>query len=252
MKTIYHTYQPKEERVVITYLHHSIDSKEITEELSNQGHKVRNIIKAKQRIKNEPLNLFFVDLEPADKNKDKYIIRKVLNSYVQTEPPSTDKNIIQCMRCQQYGHTKTHCNRPFLCVKCRGPQSTASCSKRPDTPAKCALCGGPHPANYKVCDHYVRLYTSRDFNNLTHQRAVININTTYQPPTAPRTTRHQIISANAVTNNSHNKINEQNSESISKVLYKFLEDFKSMFNQLIQQNSMILNMFAKLMGTKND
>jgi hypothetical protein len=189
---IYHTYQPKEERayrIIIKYLHRSIDTKEVTEELSSQGHKVRNIINAKQRQTKEPLNLFFVDLEPADNNKDISKIRKVLHSCVQIEPPRKDKNIIQCMRCQQYGHMKTHCNRPFLCVKCRGPQSTATCSKRPDTPAKCALCGGPHPANYKGCDHYTRLYKSRDFNNLMHQRAVININTTYQPPTAPPNTK---------------------------------------------------------------
>ena len=86
---IYHTYQPKEERayrVVIKYLHHSTDTKEITEELSNQGHKIRNIINAKQRKTKEPLNLFFVDLEPADNNKDIYKIRKVLNSCVQIEP----------------------------------------------------------------------------------------------------------------------------------------------------------------------
>jgi len=115
--------------------------------------------------------------------------------------------------------------------------------------AQCALCGGPHPANCNGCDHYVRLYKSRDFNNLTHQRAVINTNTTYQPPPAPR---HQITYAIAVKNNTHNTINEQkNSESISRVLNKFLEDFKSMFNQLIHQNNTILNMLAMLIGNKN-
>jgi hypothetical protein len=141
--TICHTYQPKEERayrVVIKYLHHSVDTKEVVEELSSQGHKVRNIINTKQRQTKEPLNFFFVELEPVDNNKDIYKIRKVLNSCVQIEPPRKDKNIIQCMRCQQFGHTKTYCNRPFLCVKCGGPHSTASCSKRPDTPAKlCAM-----------------------------------------------------------------------------------------------------------------
>jgi len=52
---IYHTYQPKEERanrVVIKYLHHSIDTKEVTEELSSQGHKVRNIIQSKDKQRN--------------------------------------------------------------------------------------------------------------------------------------------------------------------------------------------------------
>jgi len=81
---------------------------------------------------------------------------------------------------------------------------------------------------------------------LTHQRADINTNTAYQPPTVPQ---HQITYSNAVKNNTYNTINElNNSENIGKVLNKFLEDFKSMFNQPIQQNSTILNMLAMLMG----
>jgi hypothetical protein len=40
---IHHTYQPKDERayrVAIKYLHNSIDTKEVAEELASQGHKV--------------------------------------------------------------------------------------------------------------------------------------------------------------------------------------------------------------------
>jgi hypothetical protein len=77
---IHHTYQPKYERayrVAIKFLHHSIDTKDIAEQLASQGHKVRNIMNAKQRQTKEPLNLFFVDLEPAGNNKDIYKIRKI-------------------------------------------------------------------------------------------------------------------------------------------------------------------------------
>jgi hypothetical protein len=93
---IFHNYQPKEERayrVVIKYLHLSIDNKEVAEELSSHGHKVRNIINAKQRQTKEPINLFFVDLEPADNNKDIYNIRKLQNSIVQIKPPRKDKTL---------------------------------------------------------------------------------------------------------------------------------------------------------------
>jgi len=44
---IHHTYQPKEERsyrVVIKYLHHSVDVQELREEIPRMGHTVRNII----------------------------------------------------------------------------------------------------------------------------------------------------------------------------------------------------------------
>ena len=252
---IYHTYQPKEDRayrVVIKYLHHSVDTHEVADELSSYGHKVRNMINVKQRQTKEPLNLFFVDLEPAENNKDIYKIRQVLNSIVQIEPPKKSKNIVQCLRCQQYGHTKTYCNRPYKCVKCGGPHSTASCSKRPDVPATCALCGGPHPANYKGCDHYTRLYKNNAFNNPRHQCTDLTNNVINQTPTAPPTPRHRITYANAAKNSTPNTISEQNnSESTSTVFNKFLEDFRTMFNQLLQQNSMILNMLTMLIGNRN-
>jgi hypothetical protein len=70
---IYHSYQPKDERpyrVVIKHVHHTVDLKDIFDELSGLGHKVRNIINAKHRQMKEPLNLFFIDLESADNNKE--------------------------------------------------------------------------------------------------------------------------------------------------------------------------------------
>ena len=76
---IHHTYQPEEERsyrVVIKYLHHSVNTRELKEEISQHGHKVRNIINAKHRVTKDPLNLFFIDLEPSENNKDIYKINR--------------------------------------------------------------------------------------------------------------------------------------------------------------------------------
>jgi hypothetical protein len=61
------------------------------------------------------------------------------------------------MRCEQYGHTKSFCNRPYVCVKCGGPRSTQLQKKKKNTPAKCIFCGGAHPANYRGCEYYHRL-----------------------------------------------------------------------------------------------
>jgi len=250
----YHTYQPKEERaytVVIKYLHHSTDTKEVAAELFRRGHEVRNTINFRQRQTKEPLNLFFVDLETADNNKDIYKIRQVLNSIVQIEPPKINKNIVQCLRCQQYDHTKTYCNRPYVCVKCGGLHSTASCCKRPDVPAKCALCGGPHPANYEGCDHYTRLYKRGDFNSSTHQRMDLHTNSTSHTKrtSTPETPDHL---RKCRKNSTHNiNTDHVNSDYISPVFNKFLDDFKTMFNQLLQQNSMILQMLTVLIGNKD-
>jgi len=88
--TYYHTYQLKEERayrIVIKHLHHSTDTEDIKQELLELGHNARNIINAHYRITKEPLNLFFVDLDPAENNKEIYKITAVQNKIVQIEPP---------------------------------------------------------------------------------------------------------------------------------------------------------------------
>jgi len=54
---------------------------------SQHGHKVRSIIKAKHRVIKDPLNLFFVDLEPSDNNKDIYKLNQLQNSVIRIEPP---------------------------------------------------------------------------------------------------------------------------------------------------------------------
>ena len=61
------------------------------------------------------------------------------------------------MRCQQYGHTKSYCNKPIMCVKHAGSHNSKECNKTKDTPAKCTLCGGNHPAIYKGCEQYHNL-----------------------------------------------------------------------------------------------
>jgi len=69
--------------------------------------------------------LFFVDLEPAENNKEIYSKEALQNKIIQIEPPTVyTNNIIQCMRCQQYGHTKSYCNKPFMCVKCGGSHNS--------------------------------------------------------------------------------------------------------------------------------
>ena len=92
--TYYHTYQLKEERayrIVIRYLHHCTDITELHQELAELGHKVRNIVIARNRITKDPLNLFFFDLEPAANNKDVYKITALQNKIIQVEPQGPTK-----------------------------------------------------------------------------------------------------------------------------------------------------------------
>ena len=111
-----HTYHIKEERayrVVLKYLHHTSEIEDIRQDLLRQGHVSRNIVNAHYRIFKETLNLFFVDLEQAKNNKEVYKITAIQNKIIHIEPPRTNKNYIpHCARCQQYGNTRSYCNRP--------------------------------------------------------------------------------------------------------------------------------------------
>ena len=77
------------------------------------------------------------------------------------EAPRKNNQIVQCTRCQTYGHTKSYCSRPYVCVKCGGDHNTTLCTKTHSTPATCALCGGDHPASYKGCIVYKTLQQAR-------------------------------------------------------------------------------------------
>ncbi|GFS98709.1 integrase catalytic domain-containing protein [Trichonephila clavipes] len=46
---------------------------------------------------------------------------------------------------------KFNSNRAPKCLKCSGGHLTAECKKSTKSPAKCANCGGPHPANFSGC-----------------------------------------------------------------------------------------------------
>jgi hypothetical protein len=125
----FHTYLLKEERayrVVHKYLHHSTDVQDKRQELLEMGHVSRNIVNAHNRQTNEPLNLFFVDLESADNNKDIYNITVLQNKIIYIEPPTVNKkHVPQCVRCRQYGHTKTNVINPTCASNAECP-TTAS------------------------------------------------------------------------------------------------------------------------------
>jgi hypothetical protein len=101
------------------------------------------------------------------------------NMKITVEAPRPKKeHIVQCTRCQSYGHTRAYCAKPYACVKCGGNHNTTTCTKTSNTPAKYALCGGNHPASYKGCEVYKNLQQNRvkSFNQVTHRHIQPKIN----------------------------------------------------------------------------
>lgn len=92
--------------------------------------------------------MFFIDLEPALNNKDIFEIKFLHFIKIKFEEPRANKQTIQYLRYQRFGHTKAYCNHPPKCVHCGDNHLSTVCQKAANLLAKCALCGGSHPINY--------------------------------------------------------------------------------------------------------
>lgn len=247
-KIIFHTYQLRDERayrVVIRNIHPTVKPEQIEGELANMGHKVRNVMNVRHRVNKTPLPLFFVDLEPAHNNKEIYNLRYILQTQVTVEPPRKKNVIIQCTRCQSYGHSKTYCRKPFVCVKCGGYHNSTTCVKPRQTPAKCALCDGPHPANYKGCSIYQLLQSKRGLKIATPRLEMEQVQLT---PTAPRNVNRSPLASYAAVVGSRQQGATQCQESSDISLSQFLSKFEDMFSQLMQQNTMIINLLTSMIN----
>lgn len=157
-----HTFTKKDERpcrIVIKHLHPTTPLEEIKKAIEDTGNTIRGeIINARYGPNKTPLSTFFINLEPHPNNATVKKICYIYNTKVVVEDPIRKKTTPQCKRCQQYGHTRNNCLRPYRCVKCAENHNTLDCQKKDrNTPAKCALCLGSHPANYKGCQVFLEI-----------------------------------------------------------------------------------------------
>ncbi|KAF0746880.1 Uncharacterized protein FWK35_00026444 [Aphis craccivora] len=156
----FHSYQQYDKRllrVVIRNLHPSTSSEDIIGSLSELEHQAIHVHNIKRTSDKSPLPLFFVDLKKATNNMDLYKIEYLLHTKIVVEKPFPRKGPPQCHRCMSYGHTQGYCNHVPRCIRCGEEHSSNECTMSPESPAKCALCQGSHPANYKGCPAYKKL-----------------------------------------------------------------------------------------------
>jgi len=274
----FHTYQLHSEkslRIVVKNLHPTTPVEDIAAAIEEIGHSVKNVINIKHHQTKSPLPMFFVDLNPQESDNDIFSITALLHTKVKIEEPHKKREIPQCLNCQSYGHTRTYCAYPPKCVKCGDTHPTSSCIKPPDLPAKCALCSGPQPANYKGCLIFKQLgqkhpnYSSKTANtssktaNISSKTA--NISSFNQQPLLPPDTssspgdRHQLDEnsstyprsyANAAKGhppNNHSNPTDNNMNDFTK----FLDEFKSIINPLLSLLTQVLTNLINNINTKN-
>lgn len=250
-----HTFTKKEDRpyrIVIKHLHFTTPKEAITEAIEQTGNSIRGeIINARLGPSKKPLNTFFVNIEPGPNNKLVKSINYIFNTRVSIEDPKKKNTIVQCQRCQQYGHTKNNCLRPYRCVKCAEGHKTSDCPKKDrNSPAKCALCLGNHPANYKGCEVYREIekrkgirFTNRkpmESNQIISQstnrkRVEVEVKEpVLSPHNTPRT-----YSDVATGNNVH-------PNSLETLLNKQAEKIDMLVNQLSSLIGLISSLFSQL------
>ncbi|GBP15455.1 Nucleic-acid-binding protein from transposon X-element [Eumeta japonica] len=162
----------------------------------------------------DPLEpMFRVELEPNDiKLKNEihpiYDLKFLLHRKITVEEPHKRTGPVQCHNCQEYGHTKTYCKLPTVCVVCGELHGTANCNKPKNNLnyKKCSNCGGNHTANYRGCPVYsvVKLSMKPKPKPVSDQaRNVLPAPVAY--PLMVQATTKQVSYADAVKNNSEVK-----------------------------------------------
>lgn len=246
-KISYHTYQLKTERayrIVIKGLHHTTPTEDIKAVLLVNGHQVRYIVNVKSRLTKEPLSIFYVDLDPDPSNKKVFDIHDINGAIVTIEPPLRTSDIVQCHRCQQYGHTKSYCKKPFACVKCGLGHCTTSCTKKVEDPPRCVHCLQTHTANYKGCQIYQALLQKRVPINTTQHRPQFSYDSQHFPQVNPNYQGNNINFNN--NNRAYSDILKQNTENNSN--NNLMQNIEKLLNKQIELTTTLLNMMSLLMN----
>lgn len=267
LKIQFHTYQLKKDRayrVVLKNMHFSNDPEEVKLAIESYGHKVRNITNLKSSKTKTPLSIFFVDLEPAVNNKEIYNIQYLLNAKVAFEPPRKVNDVVQCKKCQRYGHTKTYCWYNSRCVKCGYGHDTRDCRKPLNSPPTCVLCGGEHPSNYKGCSVYkeiksksfppLRSKTKTDLSSPDETQFIAN-NEQFQPlpndevaqtdTKKSRFTSPHLSYAQATV---QGNVEREENSSLTQTLTTFFNKFEKLMEQQAQQIGSLISLLTTVIS----
>jgi len=182
MKYAFHTYSlPNEKSITVTLKGlPNIPNLSIQEELANLGIAVNSCTQINKE--HSLYATYKINLSAKHTLTQLRKIRFLFYSRIYWEKYINPKKVLQCYRCQAFGHTSANCFKKPRCVKCAQPHLTSECAKSPDTPAKCCNCSGDHPSSYTQCPAYIRFLekrtqlTSRDNFNDSHIGNAINRN----------------------------------------------------------------------------
>lgn len=241
-----HTFVPKSERpcrIVIKNLHHSTPIQAIKDVIEETGNTVKGeIINARHGSTKTPLSTWFVNLEPGPNNSEVKNIKYIYHTSVKIEDPIRKNTIPQCKRCQQYGHTKNYCMRPYRCVKCAESHNTADCPKKDrQEPAKCALCLEDHAANYRGCRVFKEI-EKRKFGSRPNNKSAKPNQQESKNPKKPKS------GTDEYTPNLGNKTYAQATAGVTGSLETILSEQTKKIDRLIDHMSTLMGLLTTIVN----
>lgn len=150
-KIEYYTHDSISERrlkIVIRGIPKEVTEQEVQEELLELGYPIHKIVRMKNK-QQMPIPLVIVEIKK--EYKSIFDLKHCCNLKIQVEPLRKRTGIIQCHKCQMFGHIQKNCFIQYKCMKCGEGHSTHECTKPKTTPPKCANCDGEHLSTHIKC-----------------------------------------------------------------------------------------------------
>ena len=179
-------------------------------------------------------------LDPVCEFKSIFKVKVLLQHCVTIESPQPQREIVQCMRCQKFGHTRSYCTLPPVCVKCGQEHDNRDCTKSPEAAPTCDLCNGNHIANYRGCPEYLKIKnlprTSQSHS--TGSPAIQQQHTQPKSPNVPHLTQShaQIVSTDT----------KDSTPGPMSRMEQLFEKMCSQLEMMISQNMKIFDLLTKL------
>lgn len=134
---------------------------------------------ARARRENRKLPFYLVQLGPSSKIGGLRKITILNHQIVTWDKLKKGRDILQCLRCQRFGHSAANCEMQYRCVKCGQDHSAEQCTlgkERVDDKSllKCAVCKNEgHPANYRGCPKFRELQEKKFSQQRKIERPIV-------------------------------------------------------------------------------
>ena len=165
----YHTYENKQLRtirVMARGIHH-LTPVDYIQKYINEKYKL-DCVKVAPKLQyktKKPLNMFMLTFANGSSIDDIFNIKEICRQIIKIEAVKGTKEIAQCKKCQQFGHTMTYCARIPKCARCAESHLTKECNRDGRSAPICVNCKGNHPASYRGCPNAKEAQRARNRSN---------------------------------------------------------------------------------------